>query len=204
MLPFNFLGGDLHVVHGGIDGFSQIPVYLKCSTNNRAETVKDYFVEAVQEYGLPLRIRCDMGGENVHVAQFMWSQPNRSQDWGTVLMGKSVHNQRIERLWKDVYSGCLFLYHQLFRYLEDCGLLNPCSELHLLALHYVFLPRIQDSLDHFRQAYIQHPISSASNQTPGQLWAAGLIRGIEENRRWADELYQVIITVAQCSFGKNI
>ena len=62
MLPFNFLGGDLRVVHGGIDGFSQIPVYLKCSTNNRAETVKDYFVEAVQEYGLPLRIRCDMGG----------------------------------------------------------------------------------------------------------------------------------------------
>ena len=188
-------------MHGGIDGFSRIPVYLKCSTNNRAETVKDYFVEAVQEYGLPLRIRCDMGGENVHVAQFMWSQPNRSQDWGTVLMGKSVHNQRIERLMKDVYSGCLFLYHQLFRYLEDCGLLNPCSELHLLALHYIFLPRIQDSLDHFRQAYIQHPISSARNQTPGQLWAAGLIRGIEENRRWADELYQVIIhtfTVAHC------
>lgn len=61
------------VVHGGIDGFSRIPVYLKCSTNNRAETVKDYFVEAIQEYGLPLRIRCDMGGENVHVAQFMWN-----------------------------------------------------------------------------------------------------------------------------------
>lgn len=59
------------VVHGGIDRFSRILVYLKCSTSNHAETVKDYFVKAVQEYGLPLRIRCDMGGENVHVAQFM-------------------------------------------------------------------------------------------------------------------------------------
>ena len=112
---------------------------------------------------------------------------------GTVLMGESVHNQRIEWLWKDVYGGCLFLYYQLFYHLEDCALLNPCSEVHLLALHYVFLPRIQDSLDHFRQAYIQHPISSARNHTPVQLWTAGLIRGIEENRRWADELYQVII-----------
>ena len=86
----------------GIDGFSRIPVFLRCSTNNRAETVKDCFVDAVQEYSLPLRVRCDMGGENVDVAQFMWSQPNRSQEFGTVLIGKSVHNQRIERLWKDV------------------------------------------------------------------------------------------------------
>ena len=180
-------------MHGGIDGFSRIPVFLRCATNNRADTVKDCFVQAVQEFGLPLRVRCDMGGENVDVAQFMWSQPNRSQEFGTMLIGKSVHNQRIERLWRDVYSGCLFLYYQLFSHLEDCALLDPCNEVHLFVLHYVFLPRIQDSLDHFRQAYIQHPISSARNQTPTQLWTAGLIRGIEENRRWADELYQVFV-----------
>ena len=57
----------------------------------------------------------------------------------------------------------------------------------------IILPCSQDSLDHFRQAYIQHPISSARNQTPAQLWTAGLIRGIEDNRRWADELYQVFM-----------
>ena len=180
-------------MHGGIDGFSRIPVFLRCATNNRAETVKDSFVQAVQEFGLPLRVRCDKGGENVDVAQFMWSLPNRSQEFGSILMGKSVHNQRIERLWKDVFSGCLFLYYQLFNYLEDCMLLDPCNEVQLFALHYIFLPRIQDSLDHFRQAYIQHPISSARNQTPAQLWTAGLIRGIEDNRRWADELYQVFM-----------
>lgn len=32
------------VIHGGIDGFTRIPVFLKCSTNNRAETVLDAFL----------------------------------------------------------------------------------------------------------------------------------------------------------------
>lgn len=41
------------VIHGGIDGFTRIPVFLKCSTNNRAETVLDAFLKATQEYGLP-------------------------------------------------------------------------------------------------------------------------------------------------------
>ena len=52
------------VIHGAIDGYSHLPVYLKCSTNNRADTVLGYFVEAVRTYGLPLRVRTDRGGEN--------------------------------------------------------------------------------------------------------------------------------------------
>ena len=27
------------VVHGGVDGYSRIPVYLHCSDNNKADTV---------------------------------------------------------------------------------------------------------------------------------------------------------------------
>ena len=55
------------VIHGGIDGFTRIPVFLKCSTNNRAETVLDAFLKATQEYGLPSRVRSDKGGENTAV-----------------------------------------------------------------------------------------------------------------------------------------
>ena len=37
------------VIHGGIDGFTRIPVYLKCNTNNWAETVLDAFLKATQQ-----------------------------------------------------------------------------------------------------------------------------------------------------------
>ena len=35
------------VIHGGIDGFSRIPVYLLASNNNKAETVATAFIACV-------------------------------------------------------------------------------------------------------------------------------------------------------------
>ena len=49
------------VVHGCIDGFSRLPVYLKCCDNNLSTTVLEIFKEGVSVYGLPKRIRCDLG-----------------------------------------------------------------------------------------------------------------------------------------------
>ena len=41
------------VIHGGVDGYSRLVVYLACSTNNRASTVHKLFKAAVKEYGIP-------------------------------------------------------------------------------------------------------------------------------------------------------
>ena len=51
------------VIHGGIDGFSRMIVFLQCNTNNRALTVLRLFQGAVGTYGLPSRVRSDKGGE---------------------------------------------------------------------------------------------------------------------------------------------
>ena len=49
------------VIHGGIDGYSRLIVFLKCSTNNRSETVREVFLSATRDYEWPSRVRTDYG-----------------------------------------------------------------------------------------------------------------------------------------------
>lgn len=46
-------------------------VALQASTNNTSATVLRLFLEAVEEYGLPSRLRGDRGGENTQVSVYM-------------------------------------------------------------------------------------------------------------------------------------
>ena len=47
------------VIHGCVDGFSRCLMFFKCSTNNKAVTVLKLFQIAVQDFGLPSRVRDD-------------------------------------------------------------------------------------------------------------------------------------------------
>lgn len=163
------------VIHGGIDGYSRIPVYLAASSNNRSSTVLRCFLQAVSKYGLPSRVRADKGGENVLVSDYMSTHPLRGPGRGSFITGRSVHNQRIERLWRDVFTSCTGQLYHLFYSMEDEGLLDPIDEVDLFALHFVFLPRINEQLDSFREAYCRHKLRTEHNHTPLQLWTRGLL-----------------------------
>ena len=55
-------------MHGGIDGYSRLVVYLRSAPNNLSATVLESFLNAVSLYGLPKRVRSDQGVENVKVS----------------------------------------------------------------------------------------------------------------------------------------
>ena len=161
------------VVHGGIDGYSRKIMYLKCGTDNKAITVLKLFEAAVSLFGLPSRVRGDQGVENVNVARYMFLHPQRGPGRKSFIAGKSCHNQRIERLWRDVFTSSLSKFYCVFWYLEDSGLLDIGDELHLYILHILFVPRINDDLLKFRESWDNHSLRTERNRTPNQLWVLG-------------------------------
>ena len=91
------------------------------------------------------------------------------------ITGSSVHNQRIERLWRDTYRCVLSLYYQMFYYLEDTGNLNPLSQVDLFCLHYVYVHRINTSLQLFANGWNNHAMTSEHGMTPAKMFTAGTI-----------------------------
>ena len=168
------------VMHGGIDGFSRLIVYLKCSTNNESATVINEFYNATMKYGVPSRVRSDKGGENVLVCHFMISV--RGAERGSHIAGCSTRNQRIERLWRDVYRCVASTYHVLFHSMEAVGVLDPENDIDLFTLHCLYLPRINQSLEEFTKAWNKHPLRTERNWSPYKMWTNSVIRGDVDSR----------------------
>ncbi|XP_060565008.1 uncharacterized protein LOC132724202 [Ruditapes philippinarum] len=158
------------IICGGVDGFSRFITFLVCTENNKATTILDCFTSGVQEYGTPLRVRSDMGMENSKVMEYM----NNVRGTNSMLTGKSTHNQRIERLWRDVFDGVLSYYYDLFYFLEDENLLDVLNEKHLYALHHVYLSSINKRLHLWRSTWNSHRIRTVKS-SPLKLFTAGML-----------------------------
>ena len=92
-------------IHVAIDRGKRFLLYLYLSTRNTSATaLKPYRAACVTHQGCS-RVRIDAGTENYGIANFQLAVrgPNR----GSVLVGPSVHNQPIERIWREVRESVL-------------------------------------------------------------------------------------------------
>lgn len=134
------------------------------------------FERASTLFGVPSRVRSDRGGENIDVCEYMIR--TRGTDRGSHIAGPSTHNQRIERLWRDVFRCVCSTFHGVFHYLEEAGELDPENLCDLYALQFIFVTRINQSLTEFACAWNHHPLRTEHNWSPKKIWMNGVMEAI--------------------------
>ena len=68
-------------------------------------------------------------------------------------------------------------------------MLDPTDELHLFTFHFVFLPRINDLLHRWAQAYNRHPLETEHSSSPRQLWIESMLRLQNSNHAAAQGVF---------------
>ena len=109
---------------------------------------------------------------------------------GSVLRGRSVHNQRIERLWRDVFAKVLMKFYNIFNHMESHDILDILNAIHMFSLQYVFAPRLQIALEQWSFDHNYHQIRTENNQSPLQLWTAASLHSRKQNLTAMNNLFR--------------
>ncbi|VDI63883.1 Hypothetical predicted protein [Mytilus galloprovincialis] len=111
---------------------------------------------------LPRVVRSDAGTENVIMRDLQRSLRHNQNDemsgQNSFLVGRSVANQRIERLWGTLKTSFTQFWRNRFQDFQDTGLLNVSCPVHKECVRFCFLSVIQHQLDMFAENWNSHRI----------------------------------------------
>lgn len=110
----------------------------------------------------------DYGGEKVDIWREMANL--YGEESKSVVVGSSVHNQRIECHNRSVNKQVIQVFKQQFYELENQGILDPSNSTDLYCLHFIFLPRLNRSISEFIAAHNNHALSTEENLSALQLF----------------------------------
>ena len=141
--------------------------------------VRNLFQEKVDSFYWPRRVQSEQGMENIGVARLMLDKfrPENVPHLTSLL----VHNQRIERLWRDVATYIVQHYRDLFKFMESISILDPLNECELFALHLVYQPRLDKPLKDFISFWNNHKLRTERALTPVQIWMQGVYCSLVNN-----------------------
>ena len=86
-----------------------------------------------------------------------------------------MHNQRIERLWRDVFCIVCHMFYYTFQAMEESGILYRSNQLHMFVLHFIYTPRINRALEPFVSAWNQYSMRTERNWSPIRMWTNGML-----------------------------
>ncbi|KAJ8079861.1 hypothetical protein PM082_016686 [Marasmius tenuissimus] len=103
---------------------------------------------------------------------------------------RSVHNIRIERLWRDVTLGFGAKWKFFFQELEVHDGLNVNNNTHIWLLQHLFLPSINEDALAWAEAWNRHPLTlrHQRSQSPVELFTFGMM---ENGLRGMDSIMNI-------------
>ncbi|XP_071146741.1 uncharacterized protein [Mytilus edulis] len=151
-------------IHGAMDGYSRKLLWLIASpSNNNPRYVGYWYLNWIkQRKMLPRVVRSDAGTENVIMRDLQRSLRHNQNDemsgQNSFLVGRSVANQRIERLWGTLKTSFTQFWRNRFQDFQDTGLVNVSCPVHKECVRFCFLSVIQHQLDMFAENWNSHRI----------------------------------------------
>lgn len=150
-------------IHGCVDGFSRMVLWLEvASTNNDPEVTAFYYLSTLKQLKfMPTILRSDKGSENVLIGSLQVCLRKKHVDKlageKSYITGKSVRNQRIESFWGRMRQHSMDFYIQFFKCMQSKNLFDG-SRLHILCLQYCFAFLIKQDLKLTKDLWNTHHI----------------------------------------------